>query len=412
MIIIVLFLLQLEPFTKQKNKKNIFNDFNIDYLGPINGHNIKELEDAFKKAINNKKSIVLHVYTQKGKGYKFAEVDKVGRYHIISPFDINTGEMINNNKDLLSYQSYFSELIDQEMQKNKKVLLISPATYYNSLLNNIFLKYKERCFDVGIEEEHALILASSMALNGFKPIISIYSTFLQRAIDQLLHDASRMKLPLLLLIDRSGLIGEDGESHQGIYEEAFLLNIPHMTLTVPSDIKTSKALFKLGINYKDGPFAIRYPKDYYLKDDKVEDIKITYGKWIKESSSNKSIGVLACGKIVAILKEELKRENIDVNLYNAIFLKPLDEDSLKDLMQNDYIIIIDTMATKNGFINLIATYLLEHHYKGEIKTYALKDEYISHATIKEQQIDNHVDACYLIGEIKYIYSKLKVKSSE
>lgn len=396
---------------KLKDKKEFFKQFDLDYIGIIDGHNIKELENSLNLAKKNQKSIVVHIKTIKGKGYKYAEIDKIGKYHLALPFNIETGEFKKEN-ELISYPSFFSSLIDKAMEKDEKIVLLCPSTSFGSSLYKLFEKYKNRCFDVGIAEEHCLTLAAGFALNGYKVIISIYATFLQRALDQVEHDLARMNLPILLLVDRSGLIGEDGETHQGIYDQAFLLNVPNITLCVPSDMKSSISLFKMGLNNKKGPFIIKYPKTNYLINDNIENIDLEYGKWRKEMESNIPICFISYGPLISKLKQRLKEENININLYNALFLKPIEENSLQEIMKNDYIFIVDTMSNAYGFINMISAYLLKHHYKGEIKTRAIKDDFIKQGTIDEQLKEQNLDVESILGEIKYIYSRFKEKSSK
>lgn len=391
------------------DEKSVYRDFGLEYIGPIDGHNIEELENAFQMAKNSMRSIVIHTYTEKGKGYSFAEDDTLGAYHGISPFKVRTGIPIKDHPNQVSYSSFFGNLVDKEMGKNKKITLICPAMTLGCGLQNSFLKYHHRCFDVGIAEEHSVTLAAGMALGGYKPILCIYSTFLQRAFDQVSHDVARMNLPVLFLIDRSGLVGEDGETHQGLYDEAFLLNTPNMVVTVPSDMATSVALFQLGISYNSGPFAIRYPRGYYMEDDEEQNINLEFGKWRKETSGDDCISIIACGDIVPRLKKLLAKENISVHLYNALFLKPFDTAMLEDAMKAKNIFLIDIMATKNGFVSEIVCYLSEHHYKGDVRTYAVKDEFIKQGTLKEQLKDNGLDDETLLNEIKIVYEKNRLK---
>ncbi len=386
------------------NDHTIYHEFGLDYIGPINGHHIEELENSFKKAVESPKSVVIHVHTEKGKGYPFAEDDTIGTYHGISPFKVRTGEPINHHVGQKSYASYFGELIDKEMGKNKNLLLICPAMIFGSGLQNSFLKYPRRTFDVGIAEEHSITLASGMALNGYKPLVVIYSTFLQRAFDQVSHDMARMNLPILLLVDRSGLVGEDGETHQGLYDEAFLMNTPNITLVTPSDMKTSKALFHMGISYPH-PFVIRYPRGVYLENDHEEEISLSYGKWIKEMEAKPSIAFISLGHTIPRIKERLVKLGIHINIYNAIFLKPIDEEALKEAMENPYIIIVDIMATRIGFVNYIASKLEEYHYKGEVYLKAVKDEFIKQASFKEQLSDNDLDDDKILELILNLYQK-------
>lgn len=375
---------------KLKEASTLYEAFGLDYIGPINGHDIKAIEEALKEAKSREKSVVIHVITEKGKGYSYAQYDRLGIYHGISPFKVSTGLPISGS-NRTTYSSYFGKLVLNEIEKNPNVVVINPAMSLGSNLQKAFLKYPKRCFDVGIAEEHAITFASGLALNGVKPIISIYSTFLQRGFDQLSHDIARMNLNSLFLIDRSGLVGEDGETHQGIYDEAFILNTPNVVLSVPSDKSTSKALFDLGVVY-NGPYAIRYPRNYYEENDVVKPLELKVGEWIKETASNdKKLAIITYGSLVNELKNYINDNNVNVSLYNALFLNPFDEDKIKEISTFDNIIIVNIMATENGFNNKLIAYLNRLNYKGNIISKAVKNEFIVQATIKEQMIDSSVD---------------------
>lgn len=379
---------------------SIYEHFGLDLIGPIDGHNIPQIEAALAKAHQSSRSSVIHVYTEKGKGYRFAETDSLGIYHGISPFKVQTGETIPSHPHQISYSHFFGQLVENALDEDPLISVICPAMVLGSGLLSPFEKYPSRCFDVGIAEEHAMTLASGMALNGLKPIISMYSTFLQRAFDQLSHDLARMNCNSILLIDRAGLVGEDGETHQGIFDEGFIMNTPNMVLTTPSDKGTSRALFELARNYV-GPFAIRFPRGYFTVLDEDQDYHLEFGRWLETYHHDEAkVAVITLGNTVERLKRLIEPENLPINLYNALFLKPFDTKCLDSLLDFEKIIIINPMGTKIGFVSAVSDYLLNKDYRGEIKTLAIKDEFIKQATLKEQYKDNCLDDEYLFSVIK------------
>ncbi len=387
------------------NAREIYKDFGLDYIGPINGHNIDEIEKAFSKAKQSKKSVLIHCYTEKGKGYSFAEDDTLGIYHGISPFKVSTGTPIQGHKNQKSFSSFFGDLVFEALENDRRRTIICPAMTLGTGMNQAFFRFPSRCFDVGIAEEHAVSLASGMALNDLHPIVSIYSTFLQRAFDQVSHDVCRMNLPVLFLIDRSGLVGEDGETHQGLYDEGFLLNTPNMVVTCPSNMSTSKALFNIGLNY-NGPFAIRYPRGYYCKDDILTDIKIEFGSWQKIIDLNDDVVVISMGHYIERLNKLFIRNKTKVTLYNALFLNHIKEDILKSLLNYKVIVIVNSMATIHGFNNNITSYLLENNYTGKVHSFAISDEFVKQATIEEQLIENQIEPERIVNFVKDIVDNL------
>lgn len=385
-----------------RNISSVYEHFGLDYIGPVDGHDIKTLEKAFKEAESHERSVVIHAYTEKGRGYSFAQEDTLGVFHGIKPFKVQTGEQIDNHARQTSYSSFFGSLIDEYMGEDQKVTLICPAMVLGSGLVTPFNKYSSRCFDVGIAEEHALTLASGMALNGIKPIVSIYSTFLQRAFDQLSHDVCRMNLDVMLLIDRAGLVGEDGETHQGLYDEGFIFNTPNITLVAPSDMKTSRALFNLGKTHK-GPYAIRYPRSYFPLDDKDGHLDLKFGTWlVPYRQKDSKVALITYGSLVDLFRKQLETTGIKADLYNALFLKPFDKNALDKMLNKDHIFIMNSMATRHGFVQEVIEYLVGKNYKGQIHPYYVPDEFIKQATIGEQLTDSHVNIDYLLSEIKKV----------
>lgn len=379
---------------------NVFMDLGFAYIGPVDGHNIKEIEKAIKRAKNTDKSVIIHVSTLKGKGYEFAEKDEVGYWHGVSPFDLETGKPKNLHESESSWSHIYSDLCEEELRIHKNAVLISPATIKGAGLDSISPDLKERVIDVGIAEEHACTLASSISLSGYHPIISIYSTFLQRAYDQVSHDLARMKCNVTFLVERSGLIGADGETHQGIYDEAYLSSIPGVTVTIASTIDEAKALFDESFN-NHGPFFIRLPRTLTKKVDKINKVNAEYGKWqvIMESRSKKT-AIIGCGPLLRELEKLIREVHLDVTLINAMYLNPVDKNVLETLLGYERIVIYDPYSTRGGLVNLTMEYLLEKGFKGATKAYFVPNEFVSQASINEQLEKYHLLPKQVMEDLK------------
>lgn len=361
-----------------------FDDMGFQYIGCIDGHNIKALEKAIARAKRTPKSVVLHVATVKGKGYRYAENDTTGYWHGVTPFEIESGKPKNLHPEELSWSHLFSDLLTALMAERNDLVIISPATVKGSGLEDLFSAYPKRTFDVGIAEGHALTLASGLAVAGTHPIVSIYSTFMQRAFDQIIHDIARMNLNITFLVDRSGLVGLDGETHQGIYDESFLLSTPNTVVTMPSSDKEAKYLLNESLK-QHGPFFIRYPRDLLKKNHLIQEENHQFGKWIMECVANsKRVAVIAVGQLLRSLKELIIEADLDVTLVNALFLKPHDHEMLSSLSEYETIVIYDAYATEFGFVSYLKTKLCEMSYKGQIMSFAIPDVFVTQAKISEQ----------------------------
>ena len=359
-------------------RKNAFHNMGLYYISNIDGHDISALEKAFKYALNAPSSVAIHVTTIKGKGYEYAEKDELGDWHGVGPFDIKTGEPLNKLDDNhICWSAVYANLLMDIMDNNEKAVVINPATAVGSKLTDIFNKYPDRTFDVGISEEHAAIFASGMAISGTHPYLSMYSTFLQRAYDEISHDIVRMNGPVTMLIDRVGLPGEDGETHQGIFDVAYLNSMPHIAIAMAKDMKEAKTLMDLSVNY-DKPFAIRYPRGNTLKQDisNIEPIKL--GTW-KLENKGKDIAIISYGPIVNELISKYK----DYDVVNAIFQNPIDIDMLKSLLDKQ-IVIYDLYGTKEGFTSLVIDKLNELGYKKIVKCLCVPNTFINHDKISNQ----------------------------
>lgn len=370
-------------------QSNIFEDLSLEYLGPYDGHNIKELEKAFESAKKMDKSVVIHVLTKKGKGYKFAEDDKVGYWHGVGPFDIENGKSLNtNSNELISYSECISNHLEKEMENNKDIIAITPAMISGSKLNNIFNKFKDRAIDLGINEEHAVTFSSGLSLNKKKPFLSIYSTFMQRSYDNLNNDLARMNLPLVVGVDRAGLSGEDGDTHLGIYDVEITKGLRNSVIAMPLDSNDAKNILNLAFN-SNKLFFIRYPKENVNINDNYNffnDLEI--GKWDILNKGNSDTLIISTGPITKEVNELLKNKYSNLNLIFARFYKPLDKELLLNNLKNiKNLIIYDIYSTKCGLYEDVCAFLIENNINVNIINMSLPNTPIGHGKINELLID-------------------------
>lgn len=357
--------------------------FNI--VGPINGHDIKAMEKCFIQAKKNDKSTIIIINTIKGKGYPFAEDDTTGKWHGVSAFNKSTGDLYASNDT--TWSQYFASLINKRMSKDPNVFTIVPGTGYGSEVTRLFKDYPGRMIDVGIAEEHAFVYASGLSLSGIHPNICIYSTFLQRAYDELSHDLARMNLDSTILIDRAGLVGNDGETHQGLYDEAFLYSIPNVTLAMASSTYEASKLYDLSYEHH-GVFAIRFPKEVVHMNTKKYDI--SYGKWHVVKEGNDTC-IISLGPVINELRNLLEDSNSPYGLVNALFIKPLDLEIIKDIASKyNRVIVYDPYSTVNGLPTFVAKELALINYKGKVILKAVDDTFVKQGSIKEQREEYHL----------------------
>lgn len=362
----------------------VFDTMGLSYIGPVDGHNIKVIEKALNRAKNTTKSVVVHVSTLKGKGYSPAETDQSGYWHGVTPFEIESGDPKNKHEGYLSWSHIFSDFTLEMMEKHTNAYLISPATLKGAGLDEVFGRFPDRTLDVGIAEEHAMTLASGLSINGYHPIISIYSTFMQRAYDEISHDLARMNCDATILVERAGLVGADGETHQGIYDVSFLMSIPHVVITMPSTIAEAKALYEESF-HNHGPFFIRLPRSITKIEENIKDIDLPFGKWmtLKESKS-KSLAVVSNGPLLRDLEQLINERGIDCALYNALYAQPMDEEAIEELTSFDRIVIYDPYSTFKGLSEALTAKLSSRGYKGAISVYSIPNEFVKQATIDQQ----------------------------
>ena len=355
----------------------IFEELGIKYYGPINGHDYKEMLTYFNIAKNMNEPVIIHVITEKGKGYKYAEEDKIGTWHGIAPFEIETGELKAKKDDKVSWSEVISNHLMKLTEENKKIMVITPAMAGGSKLLKYKEKFKNNFIDVGIAEEHALVMANGMAGESLIPFVSIYSTFLQRGYDEVLHDIARMNSHVIIGVDRAGIVGEDGETHQGVFDLTFLLPIPNMIIATPKDsIEAGNILYTATITEK--PFAIRYSRDKLKYVSKQTYKRVPIGSWEMIHEGKDSI-IITYGYLIENalkIKEDLSGK-INLGVVNARFQKPIDKSMFEDILDNYKNIYV---YEESMYINSLGSYLVnyanEYGYKGKIKVFAIGDEFV------------------------------------
>lgn len=368
-------------------RKNTFQNMGLYYISNIDGHDISALEKAFKYAVNAPSSVAIHITTIKGKGYEYAEKDKQGEWHGVIPFDVKTGAPLAKvDPNLASWSKTYADLVDSFMQKDEKMVVINPATVIGSHLCEVFDKYPDRTFDVGISEEHAAVFASGMAINGLHPYLSVYSTFLQRSYDEISHDIARMDADVTLLIDRVGLPGQDGETHEGIFDVAYLNSIPNISICMAKDQKEALDLFNFSINYTH-PLAIRYSRGKTLIQETREPRDIKLGEWCIQNNGDDTV-IITYGPIVNDVVNKFKEHTI----VNALFQKPIDIELLKTLLNKKQIVIYDLYGTEEGFASIVKEALFSLNYKGIIKSLCVPSEFIKHGSIDSQIKALHISS--------------------
>ena len=364
----------------------LFEELGLDYIGPIDGHNLKEIIKALQLAKSIQKPIVVHAQTLKGKGYPIAE-GHLEQWHGVSPFDPKKGESLAKSS-AESPTSIFAKTLLDFATKDSKIVGITAAMPSGTGLDKLIKAFPERFWDVAIAEQHATTQASSLAKEGFKPFVAIYSTFLQRAFDQLIHDVGIMKTPVKFAIDRAGIVGEDGETHQGVFDIAYLNMIPNFVLFAPRDLATLIESIAFAKDFSSAPCAFRYPrKSFKLKEGIFEATPFELGKLeiLKESQSE--ILLLGYGNGVGRAYEcllELEAQNLKASLVDLRFAKPLDTESLLQLAKTHSQWFIFSDSVKIGGIGqILSTFAQEHDLKIKIHSFEFADAFIPHGKVEE-----------------------------
>ncbi len=374
---------------------NIFEALNFDYSGPIDGHNFEELLSELERLKNIQGPKFLHVITTKGKGLRQAEQDQV-KYHAPGKFDKISGDVLPKEESKYTkYQDVFGKTIVELAQQNEKIVGITPAMLTGSSLKFMLEAFPDRTFDVGIAEQHAVTLAAGMAIQGLIPFCNIYSTFLQRAYDQVIHDVALQNLPVIFCLDRAGLVGEDGATHHGVFDLAYLRCIPNLIVFAPrNEIELRNMMFTAQQGLKH-PIAIRYPRGKGKLEQwqlPFENIEIGKGACLKEGNK---VAILSIGTIADNASEAINQleNNEAVAHYDLRFVKPLDTQLLDTIFNKfDMIITIENGTIKGGFGSAVLEYASEVNYQGNIKLLGIPDAFIHHGTVQQLQEICKIDA--------------------
>ena len=369
----------ISKFTPQDCE--LFESFGVKYYGPIDGHNIKELIDILNKAKNKKGPVLLHVITEKGKGYEYAEHEP-NKYHGVSKFNIEQGVKSSSEE---SISSHVGKKLTNMADEDESIVAITAAMPSGTGLNNFAISYPYRYYDVGIAEQHATTFAAGLAKEGMKPYFAVYSSFLQRGLDQVIHDVSITKKNVTFLIDRAGLVGNDGETHHGVFDLSYLNMVPNITVMAPKDTKELDLMMDLSREI-DGPVAIRYPRgnSYYIERGSYNKINIGTYEVLEEGND---ILVLAIGNMVKkalSARDILIKDNINPTIVNARFLKPMDEELLHDLLKNhSKVVTIEDNVISGGFGSRINKFIIDNNYNVKIENIGIPDKFVEHGNVDE-----------------------------
>lgn len=397
---------------------NIFEEMGLTYVGPIDGHNIEEMVSTFKEAFSLNKPIVIHVCTKKGKGYPLAE-KYPEHFHGVAPFDIETGRTRSHKTGATNTDVFAKELVCLGSE-NEKIVAITAAMAQGTGVSLFRRHFPKRTFDVGIAEQHAVTFAAGLAKGGMIPVVAIYSSFLQRAYDQILHDVCLQRLHVIFAIDRSGLVGPDGETHQGIYDTSFLREMPGLTILAPKGAKEIEMALDYAINECDGPVAIKYSRAQadYSFDEFNEPFKLGHSEMIhdfgfnpmvvkKEMDYKKKISIVSVGNMMEVSKEvaDLLKERCGIvsRLINARFIKPIDKNFLKETAEeSDIMVVVEENVRRGSFGEALCYELYMSGVKTELLHCCIDAEMVPHGGIGELRERLGLDP-------ESIYNKIYIK---
>lgn len=392
---------------------NLFESFNLRYFGPIDGHNVTKLVDVLSDLKDIQGPKILHIKTVKGKGYELAEKDQT-KWHAPGLFDKVTGEILRKKFDLPQppkYQDVFGHTIIELAEQNEKIFGITPAMPSGSSLKFMMDKMPHRAFDVGICEQHAVTLSAGMATQGLKVFCNIYSSFMQRAYDMVIHDVAIQKLPVVFCLDRAGLVGEDGPTHHGCYDIAYMRCIPNMVVCAPmNESELRNMMYTAQLDSMEFPISIRYPRgEGVMPEWKTPFAKIPIGKGRKLRDGN-HVAVLSFGhpgNFVAAAIRDLKSEGIEPAHYDMRFAKPLDEELLHEVFAKyPKVITVEDGTVKGGFGTAVLEFMAEHGYKADVKILGIPDRIVEHGTPKQLYEEIGLDAASIANTIREMASRV------
>jgi 1-deoxy-D-xylulose-5-phosphate synthase len=370
----------------------VIEELGFKYFGPIDGHNLSELIDTFKQAHKVQGPVFVHVATVKGKGYELAEKDQVG-YHAQSPFNLATGKAIPSSKPKPpSYAKVFAHTLTTLAQNDPRIIGITAAMATGTGLDKLQAKLPEQYIDVGIAEQHAVTLAAGLACEGMRPVVAIYSTFLQRAFDQIVHDVCIQNLPVFFCMDRAGIVGADGPTHQGMYDIAYLRCIPNMTIMAPKDEAELQRMVVTGIEHTSGPIAMRYPRGnglgVPLMEEGWEPLPIGKGEILRNGDDILLVGYGTMVQTAMQAAEMLSEHGVEATVVNARFVKPLDVELILPLAQRiGKAATLEEGCLMGGFGSAVAEALLDGNVLVPVKRFGIPDKLVDHATPDQSKAD-------------------------
>ncbi len=383
----------------------MFEDMGVTYLGPVDGHDIPRLTRVLQEAKRVKKAVIVHVLTQKGKGYAPAERHPA-RFHGAEPFEIETG-LPSHPRTKANYTDIFSTVMTKLGQRDEKVVAITAAMPDGTGLKRFHNMYPDRFFDVGIAEEHAVTFAAGLAAGGMKPIVAVYSSFLQRAYDQILHDVCIQNLPVVFAIDRAGLVGSDGETHQGIFDLSYLSSIPNMHIMAPKNKWELSDMIKYAVDF-GAPIAVRYPRGEAYDGLKDFRLPIEYGKseWIYEEEDICLIAVGSMVKVAEQVRRELKERGYSCSLINARFVKPIDEEMLMEARAVHKLLVTMEENVASGGGGEKVREFLDRTGGGNMLAVTIPDEYVEHGNVELLKQEIGMDADSVVKRVITEYCAL------
>lgn len=378
----------------------LFENMGITYLGPVDGHNVQALCKVLKEAQKLDHSVLVHVLTRKGKGYGPAE-KYPSRFHGVDPFDIATGKPLKE-KQYPSYTQVFSRKICQLAREHKELVAVTAAMPDGTGLSAFAKEFPDRFFDVGIAEAHAVTSAAGMAAAGLKPVVAVYSSFLQRAYDQILHDVCIQNLPVILAVDRAGLVGSDGETHQGIFDYSYLTSIPNMSVMAPKNLWELRAMLEFAVDY-NGPIAIRYPRGQAYRGLKEFMNPIVYGQG-EMLFEEQDIALLAVGSMVSTaehIRDKLKARGFQCSLANGRFVKPFDA-HLVDRLAHGHtrIVTLEENVLQGGYGLAVTAYIHRRYPQIRVMNVALPDAYVEHGNVSVLRAELGIDSDSIIRRLE------------
>ena len=363
----------------------LFEEMGFSYLGPMDGHNISLLQDVFTKVREMDGPVLIHVHTMKGKGYVPAE-ENPGKFHGVGKFDPDTGEMLKKTGGAPSYTAVFSQALIDLAEKKPELVAITAAMPSGTGLKAFKEKYPRRFLDTGIAEEHAMTLAAGLAADGKHPVVALYSTFAQRAYDQLIHDVCLQNLPVTLCLDRAGLVGEDGPTHHGVFDLSYLRHMPNMTVFVPKDENELRQMLATAVAM-DTPTAIRYPRGAGLGvevETEFQDMAVGKAEVLTEGGETAFLAVGTMNSVAAQAVEILKEQGVEATWVNMRFVKPLDEELLLELGRSRKLLVtLEENALAGGFGSAVAEFLLDRNLPAGLMRFGLPDAFVEQGSRKE-----------------------------